>query len=267
MRRALKHAEIAHRCSKQSGRKDSVDDAERQLGNIYMAIGQFHIARRYFISLLRRERNMPGFEAVKAASLHNIFCISLLLGDIERAEGFFWEANYQYVHTTPGMSILALAMLAVTKTSALPWTRIASFPDILDKLPASYLIAEKAASIAPTVSVGIREDVRFRALDSFGRLAGSLCQKGQMVEVGTIVRSVLTILDQSLAASSLALDDKLISNLIESLTRYVPGSLDEFASLAFIEGLSNAKLKQLLRDPLSESGVYSEEMHLDQNPL
>jgi tetratricopeptide (TPR) repeat protein len=148
MRRAFRHLEAAHRCFRQSGKQDSIDDAKRNLGNAYMAFGMYQIARRYFISLLRRERNLPGFESVKAASLHNMFCISLGLGDMRRAEGFFWEANYQYVHTTPAMSLLALAVLAATKTSPLPWVPIASSPERLDQLPAAYLIAEKAALIS-----------------------------------------------------------------------------------------------------------------------
>jgi hypothetical protein len=251
MRRALRHAEAAHRCLRQSRNQDFVDDAERQLGNVYMAFGQYQIARRYFISLLRRERNLPGFEPVKAASLHNIFCISLGLGDMRRAEGFFWEANYQYVHTTPAMSLLALAMLAGTKTSPLPWVPIASFPERLDQLPAAYLTAEKAALISPLVSAGIRENVLFRTIDSFGKVAGSLCEKGQMIEAGAVVRSALITLDEALPVSSRAFDDKLVSKLIKSITRYVPVSLDEFASTAFIGGLSNTMLKELLREQLS----------------
>jgi SIR2-like domain len=251
MRRALKHAHAAYRCFKQSCRQDSVDDAERQLGNIHMAFGLLQAARRYFISLLRRERKLPGFEPVKAASLHNIFCISLGLGDMRRAEGFFWEANYQYAHTTQAMSFLALAVLAATKTSPLPWIRVASSLEFLDQLPAAYLIAEKAALIAPSVSRGAREDVLFRTTDSFGKVAGTLYEKGQMVEARTVVRSVLTMLDEALPGSSHSFDDGLISNLAKSITRYVPVGFDEFASIAFVEGLSNTTLKEVLRDHLS----------------
>ena len=117
MRRALKHTHAAYRCFVQSGKQGPVDDSARQLGNIYTTIGQLQIAKDYFLGLLRRERNLPGFEPVKAASLHNMFCISLGLGDMRRAEGFFWEANYQYVHTTRTVSLLALAVLAGAKTS------------------------------------------------------------------------------------------------------------------------------------------------------
>jgi len=251
MRRALKHAHAAYRCFKQSCRQDSVDDAERQLGNIHMAFGLLQAARRYFISLLRRERKLPGFEPVKAASLHNIFCISLGLGDMRRAEGFFWEANYQYAHTTQAMSFLALAVLAATKTSPLPWIRVASSLEFLDQLPAAYLVAEKAALIAPSVSRGAREDVLFRTTDSFGKVAGTLYEKGQMVEARTVVRSVLTMLDEALPGSSHSFDDGLISNLAKSITRYVPVGFDEFASIAFVEGLSNTTLKEVLRDHLS----------------
>jgi hypothetical protein len=248
MRRALKHAHAAHSCFVQSGKQDPVDDAARLLGNIYMTFGQLAIAKRYFIGLLRRERNLPGFEPVKAASLHNMFCISLGLGDMRRAEGFFWEANYQYVHTTRPMSLLALAVLAGTKTSPLPFIPVASLPERLDQLPAVQSSAEKAALIAPIVSGAMGKDTLLRASGAFGKAAGSLYEKGQLSEAKSTVKSALIMLDESLPLNSRQFNERLVSSLAESVTKYVRPRLGEWISADFIDSLSNPPLKECLRD-------------------
>jgi hypothetical protein len=72
-----------------------------------------------------------------------------------------------------------------------------------------------------------------------------------MIEAGVVVRSALLVLDEALPVRSRALDEGLVSNLAESVTRFLPVSLDEFVSAAFIEGLSNTRLKELLREPWS----------------
>ena len=75
---------------------------------------------------------------------------------MRRAEGSFWDATYQYVHTTRNMSLLALAVLAGTKTSSLPFIPVASLPERPDQLPSARFSDEKAALIAPIVSGGMR---------------------------------------------------------------------------------------------------------------
>jgi tetratricopeptide (TPR) repeat protein len=248
MLRAARQADAAHRCFVQSGKQGFIDDAERLLGNIYMMMGQYQIARRYFIPLLRRERNLPGFEPAKAASLHNAFCISLGLGNIRRTEGYFWEANYQYVHTNNAMSILALAVLASTRASPLPFILIANLPERLDQLPSASLIAEKIASIAPIASRGVSEDVLLRATGMLGKVAGSLCDKGQVAEAGTVVKSALMMLDEALPVGSRTFNDMVVSELAESVKRYLAANFEELIPIAFIEGLSNVQLKGCLQE-------------------
>ena len=245
--RAGKHAHAAHRCFIRSGDQGFIDDAERLLGNIFMAMGQYKHARHFFVPLLRRERNLPGFEPAKAGSLHNAFCISLGLGDMRRAEGYFWEANYQYVHTNNAMSILALAVLAGTKTSPLPFTPIAALPDRLEQLPAASFVAEKVASIAPIASRGISEEVLLRATEMLGKVAGSLCERGELTDAGTAVKSTLMMLDEALPVASRAFDDGVVSELAESIKRYLKPDLEELISAAFIEALSNDALKARLK--------------------
>jgi SIR2-like domain len=248
MFRADRHAHAAHHCFTRSDKQDFIDDAERLLGNIYMMMGQYQIAKRYFIPLLRRERNLPGFEPAKAASLHNAFCISLGLGDLPRAEGYFWEANYQYVHTTTWMSILALVVLASTKASPLPFIPIAGLPELLDQLPSASFIAEKIASTAPIAARGISEELLLRATGMLGQVAGSLCEKGQIGEAGAVVKSTLTMLDEALPVGSRSFNDGVVSELVESLKRHLIPNIESLIPIAFIKGLSSIELKTRLQN-------------------
>ena len=247
MLRAVRQADAALHCFVQSGEQGFIDDAERFLGNFYMMLGQYQLARRYFIPLLRRERNLPGFEASKAAGLHNAFCISLALGDMRRAEGYFWEANYQYVHTNTGMSIVALAVLASTRASPFPLARIAGLPERLDLLPSASFIAEKIASIAPNASREASEDVLIRATGMLGKAAESLCEKEELEEASIVVKSALMMLDEGLPLGSRSFSDRVVSELAESITKFLTPNFQELVPSAFIEGLSNVQLKTCLQ--------------------
>ena len=134
---------------------------------------------------------------------------------------------------------------------------VANSLESLKQLPSVHFIAEKAASIAPIVSYGMQEDVLLRAICNFGKVAGTLNEGGHPYEAGTIARSALIMLDESLPGSSRAFNEKLVSNLAESLTKYVRLNLDELIPTSFVEGLSNTALKKCLRNQsrLSETHV------------
>lgn len=108
---AIRYAKLARGCFQRVHDETGRSDSLRFLGVTYMLGGDYSSARKTLIPLFRREIAEAGFDPFKAASLSNLFSTFLGVGAIRLAEGFFWEANYQYAHSR-GKSLLPLLTLA-----------------------------------------------------------------------------------------------------------------------------------------------------------
>jgi hypothetical protein len=140
----IRYARLAQACFRRGHDEVGINDSVRYLGVTYMHAGNFRLARKTLAPLFRREIAEAGFDPFKAASLNNLFNTYLGVGAVRLAEGFFWEANYQYAHSSLDQSVLPLLTLAVAPYSEpysgafkrLPGLRIAvpSLGILLDKL-------------------------------------------------------------------------------------------------------------------------------------
>ena len=140
----IRYARLAQACFRRGHDEVGINDSVRYLGVTYMHAGNFRLARKTLAPLFRREIAEAGFDPFKAASLNNLFNTYLRVGAVRLAEGFFWEANYQYAPSSLDQSVLPLLTLAVAPYSEpysgafkrLPGLRIAvpSLGILLDKL-------------------------------------------------------------------------------------------------------------------------------------
>jgi len=109
-----------------------------------MNSGDYRNARKTLTPLFREEMAQAGFDAFKAAGLNNLYCTYLGVGALRLAEGFFWEANYQYGHSNRGKCVGPLLSIAMLHYAENPMSRVFELhPQLQKELPSPKTILDK----------------------------------------------------------------------------------------------------------------------------
>lgn len=139
---ALRYAKLADNCFQRVHDEIGTRDSLRFLGVTYMLGGNYSFARKTLVPLFRREIAEAGFDPYKAASLNNLFSTYLGVGAMRLAEGFFWEANYQYAHSRrkPLLPLLTLASALHAEPHSKVFKR---FPGLRTAIPPVDIILDK----------------------------------------------------------------------------------------------------------------------------
>jgi hypothetical protein len=159
---ALRYANLAHNCFGRVHDEVGKDDSLRYLGVTYMHSGNYRLARKTLVPLFRREIVEAGFGPFKAASLNNLFNTYLGVGAVRLAEGFFWEASYQYAHSRPNRSLLPLLTLAVAPYAE-PYSIVFKrLPELRLAVPPLEILLDKLTHAWKRIDRGDKRDSFFR---------------------------------------------------------------------------------------------------------
>jgi hypothetical protein len=167
LQHSIRYAKLGLCCFKQVRDEIGKRDSLRFLGLTYMLGGNYRLARKTLVPLFRTEIAEAGFDPFKAASLNNLYCVYLGVGALRLAEGYFWEANYQYAYSGRHQSVLSLITLAIA-LHAQPGRRVFErHPRLRNAIPSLDILLDKMIHAWNRCD---REDKR----DSFFRVSEGL---------------------------------------------------------------------------------------------
>lgn len=147
LKRAIRYGQLAQFCFAKVQDEIGKDDSARFLGVTYINGGNYRSARRMLKPLFRKEMAAAGFGAFKAASLNNLYETYLGVGAFRLAEGYFWEANYQYAHSNRAQFTGPLLAIASLHSKHPASKVLTNHPEFQESLPAPRIVLRKLVSV------------------------------------------------------------------------------------------------------------------------